>query len=261
MTRRTVPVDDILRVLGETYPDADCALEHENPFELLIATILSAQCTDARVNIITRRIFPVYKTPEDFLPLSQAEMEDLIRDCGLFRNKAANILATCRILVEQYGGEVPADREALESLPGVGRKTANVVLATAFGIPAIAVDTHVFRVANRLGLANAKDVWRTEQQLMKRIPEELWAPAHHQLIHHGRQICSAQRPKCEICPLQPYCRFYAQTGGKVTAVKSTRAGKSKRATKSTRTAKSAGTTKASTVTKTAAPVTAKAARA
>lgn len=215
MARRTVPVDDILRILAETYPDADCALEHENAFELLIATILSAQCTDARVNIITRRIFPVYKRPEDFLPLSQEEMEDLIRDCGLFRNKAANILATCRILVEQYGGEVPKDREALESLPGVGRKTANVVLATAFGIPAIAVDTHVFRVANRLGLANAKDVWRTEQQLMKRIPEQQWAPAHHQLIHHGRQICAAQRPKCEVCPLQAHCRFYEKTGGQV----------------------------------------------
>lgn len=219
MARRTVPVDDILAILAETYPDADCALEHENPFELLIATILSAQCTDARVNIITRRIFPVYKRPEDFLKLSQAEMEDLIRDCGLFRNKAANILATCRILVEQYGGEVPADREALESLPGVGRKTANVVLATAFGIPAIAVDTHVFRVANRLGLANAKDVWKTEQQLMKRIPEQQWAPAHHRLIHHGRQICSAQRPKCEVCPLQAHCRFYRQTGGVVPARK------------------------------------------
>lgn len=211
--RNTVPVTDILDILAATYPDADCALEHDNPFELLIATILSAQCTDARVNIITRRIFPIYKRPEDFLSLSQAEMEDLIRDCGLFRNKAANILATCRILVEQYGGEVPADREALESLPGVGRKTANVVLATAFGIPAIAVDTHVFRVANRLGLATAKDVWRTEQQLMKRIPEEQWAPAHHRLIHHGRQICSAQRPKCEICPLQLHCRFYQKTGG------------------------------------------------
>lgn len=229
--RTTVPVHDILDVLAETYPDADCELEHENPFELLIATILSAQCTDARVNIITRRMFPVYKRPEDFLPLSQAEMEELIRDCGLFRNKAANILATCRILVDQYDGKVPADREALESLPGVGRKTANVVLATAFGIPAIAVDTHVFRVANRLGLATAKDVWRTEQQLMKRIPEDQWSPAHHRIIHHGRQLCSAQRPKCDICPLQPHCRFYKKTGGVVPATKRTTQRTTKRTAK------------------------------
>ncbi|MFO7171483.1 MAG: endonuclease III [Bacillota bacterium] len=195
----------ILEILAETYPDARCALEHENPFQLLIATILSAQCTDKRVNIITRRLFPRLPRPEDYLAISQEELEELIRDCGLYREKARNIRATCRILVERYGGEVPRTLEELIQLPGVGRKTANVVLSNAFGVPAIAVDTHVLRVSNRLGLASSPDPLKTERQLMEAIPRELWSQAHHWLIHHGRNICHARNPACPICPLLRHC--------------------------------------------------------
>lgn len=209
-TRPSVDVDAILQKLDETYPDADCALVHSNPFELLVATILSAQCTDERVNIVTGRMFPKFNKPEHFAALSYPEMEELIKDCGLYRNKAKAIVDTSRILLEEYDGEVPRTREELMKLPGVGRKTANVVMSTAFGIPAIAVDTHVFRVANRIGLADAKDVSKTEQQLMEAIPESRWSKAHHQLIHHGRQICSARNPKCHICPIEPYCRYASE---------------------------------------------------
>lgn len=208
--RMTVDVEAVLQRLDETYPDAWCALVHSSPFELLVATILSAQCTDERVNIVTARLFPKYNKPEHFAALSYGELEELIRDCGLYRNKARAIINTSRLLLEKYGGEVPRTREELMKLPGVGRKTANVVLATAFGVPAIAVDTHVFRVANRIGLADAPDVGKTEQQLMEAIPQERWAKAHHQLIHHGRQICSARNPKCHICPIAPYCRYAAE---------------------------------------------------
>ena len=163
-------VEAVLERLDETYPDADCALVHSNAFELLVATILSAQCTDERVNIVTARMFPKYNKPEHYAGLSYSEMEEMIRDCGLFRNKARAIVDASRMLLEEYDGQVPRTRDELMKLPGVGRKTANVVMSTAFGIPAIAVDTHVFRVANRIGLADAKDVSRTEQQLMEAIP-------------------------------------------------------------------------------------------
>ena len=197
----------ILGTLAQMYPDARCALVHSNPFELLIATILSAQCTDKRVNIITERLFKKYRTPVDYVALTQEQLEDEIRDCGLFHNKAKNIQAMCRMLLDQHGGEVPGDLEALTALPGVGRKTANVVLSNAFGVPAIAVDTHVFRVSHRLGLANdaAKTPEQTEQQLMARIPREDWSAAHHWLIWHGRMLCDARTPRCEACDLQPYC--------------------------------------------------------
>lgn len=202
-----VPVDEILSILARTYPDAKCALEHQNPFELLIATMLSAQCTDKRVNIITRRLFPKYPRPEDYVSLTQEQLEEEIRDCGLFRDKARNIRETCRLLLERHGGEVPDRMEDLVQLPGVGRKTANVVLSNAFGVPAIAVDTHVFRVSNRLGLATARTPEQTEQQLMERLPRELWSQAHHWLIHHGRNICHARGPNCGECPLQDHCRY------------------------------------------------------
>lgn len=208
--RPAVNVDAVLERLDETYPDADCALVHSNAFELLVATILSAQCTDERVNIVTGRMFPEYNKPEHFAALSYPEMEEMIKDCGLFRNKARAIVDTSRILLEEYDGEVPQTREELMKLPGVGRKTANVVMSTAFDIPAIAVDTHVFRVANRIGLADAKDVSKTEQQLMQAIPKARWSKAHHQIIHHGRQICSARNPKCHECPIEPYCRYAAE---------------------------------------------------
>ncbi|MBX6395475.1 MAG: endonuclease III [Alicyclobacillaceae bacterium] len=207
-----VPVRKILDVLEQTYPDAKCALNHRNPFELLIATMLSAQCTDERVNMVTGPLFAQFPTPEDFARLTPEELEPYIQSCGLFKTKARNIVAACRILVELHGGRVPEDREALQALPGVGRKTANVVLSNAFGVPAIAVDTHVFRVANRIGLAEAATPEETERQLMKRIPKKKWSAAHHWLIHHGRQICSARSPGCDRCPVAPYCRYAKETG-------------------------------------------------
>ncbi|MFV9511374.1 endonuclease III [Tepidibacillus sp. LV47] len=202
-----VPTKQILDLLAKMYPEAKCELLYRNPFELLIATMLSAQATDKKVNQITPFLFQKYKTPKDFLSLSQQELEQEIKQIGLYKTKSKNILETCRILQEKYNGEVPKSREELESLPGVGRKTANVVLSNAFGIPAIAVDTHVFRVSNRIGLAKSDNVLETELQLMKRIPKQLWSNAHHWLIWHGRRVCIARNPKCEICPLQPYCQY------------------------------------------------------
>ncbi|MFO7274934.1 MAG: endonuclease III [Bacillota bacterium] len=212
MARTPVDTEAVLKKLQEMYPDAKCALHHRNAFELLVATVLSAQCTDARVNIVTARIFPRYNRPEHFAALSVEEIGEMIRDCGLWRNKAKNIQALSRMLLEKYGGEVPSTLEELTQLPGVGRKTANVVLSNAFGIPAIAVDTHVFRVANRLGLADAQTPEETERQLMERIPREYWSQAHHWLIHHGRQICHARNPQCSQCPLLPHCRYGRQVG-------------------------------------------------
>ncbi len=200
-------VREILEILGQTYPEAHCELNFDTPFHLLVSTILSAQCTDQRVNQVTARLFRTYRNPEDFLRLGQAGLEEEIRECGLFRNKAKNILATCEILVNKYGGEVPSTLEALNALPGVGRKTANVVGSNAFGIPAIAVDTHVFRVSNRLGLAEADTVDKVEAQLRERIPRQQWIKAHHWLIWHGRRICQARHPKCEICLLNTHCRY------------------------------------------------------
>ncbi len=203
---RRIPVRRILETLARCYPDARCGLVHRNPFELLVAAILSAQSTDRLVNRITPRLFADCPTPAHFCRLTPGELEAYIKECGLYKIKARNILAACRILMEEYGGEVPADRAALERLPGVGRKTANVVLSNAFGVPAIAVDTHVFRVANRLGLAEARTPEETERQLMRRVPREDWSAAHHRLIHHGRQVCLARNPRCHLCELRPDCR-------------------------------------------------------
>lgn len=203
-----VQVDEVLNLLSMTYPEAECELNFNTPFELLVAVMLSAQCTDKRVNMVTARLFVKYKTPEDFVQLGQSKLEEEIKECGLFRNKAKNILATCQALIQQYQGEVPHDLAELVKLPGVGRKTANVVASNAFGIPAIGVDTHVFRVSNRIGLAKGKEVEQVEEQLMQSIPREKWIKAHHWLIWHGRRICEARRPKCEICPLKAYCQYY-----------------------------------------------------
>lgn len=209
-----VPTKRILEGLQSLYPDAHCELNFETPFQLLIATILSAQCTDAKVNQVTRDLFRKYPTPADFLTLSQEELEQEIKSIGLYKSKSKNILETCRILCEKYNGEVPQTREELEALPGVGRKTANVVLSNAFGIPAIAVDTHVFRVSNRLGLAESDQVYETEQQLMKRIPKKQWSDAHHWLIWHGRRICHARSPRCSECILRPLCKYAKREGVK-----------------------------------------------
>ena len=194
-----------LRILRTLYPNAKPALEFKTPFELLIAVILSAQCTDVRVNIVTSRLFPRANTPEAIAALGQTELEKEIHDCGFFRMKAKHILETCDILLQEYGGEVPADFEALQRLPGVGRKTANVVMSVAFHAPAIAVDTHVFRVANRLRLAVGKTPLEVEKGLQKAIPRDDWSDAHHWLILHGRQLCKARKPLCADCPLSPVC--------------------------------------------------------
>jgi endonuclease-3 len=180
------------------YPDAHCELNYRNPFELLIATILSAQSTDRQVNKVTARLFEAYPTPADFLKLTEEELAEHIRGLGLFRNKSKHILETCRILVNDFDGQVPNKREQLEKLPGVGRKTANVVLSNAFQVPAFAVDTHVHRVANRLALADSKTPLETEKQLMKRVPRSEWSDTHHRIIWHGRRICSARNPIWEI---------------------------------------------------------------
>ena len=199
---------EVLRILSETYPDAKPELDFSNPFELLIATILSAQCTDKQVNKCTPALFRDHPNAASMAEMTPDELSVYIKPCGFFNTKAKNIIAACKELAEKYGGEVPADRDALEALPGVGRKTANVVLSNAFGVPAIAVDTHVFRVSNRLGLAEAKTVEQTEIQLMQHIPMDSWSIAHHYLIFHGRRICSAKKPNCESCTLRERCKTY-----------------------------------------------------
>ena len=196
---------EIIYRLSQIYAGSQSALNYNNPFELLIAVILSAQCTDKRVNIITKRLFPMYGTPASIADLEQEKIEELIHDCGLFRAKAKNIKATCQMIVDKFSSQVPDNMDDLISLPGVGRKTANVVLSQAFGIPAIAVDTHVFRVSRRLGLASGKDVETSEEELMKLFPKKDWSAAHHWLIWHGRLVCKAQRPLCAECGLRELC--------------------------------------------------------
>ncbi|MBQ4610163.1 MAG: endonuclease III [Clostridia bacterium] len=197
-----------LAALEAAYPDARPGLDFTSPFELLVATMLSAQCTDKRVNMVTKELFPVYGTPEKLGRATPEEIIPYIRGCGLFNTKAKNLVATAKLIHEQFNDKVPEDRDTLMGLPGVGRKTANVVVSNAFGVPAIAVDTHVFRVSNRIGLAKADDVSKTEQQLMKNIPKEDWSRAHHWIIYHGRQVCAARKPKCDICTVREYCRAY-----------------------------------------------------
>lgn len=188
-----------LRRLADVYHDAKPALEYTNEFEFLVAVVLSAQCTDERVNIVTKRLFPALNHPAKMLAVGLAKLETLIHDCGLYKSKAANLIKTCHILVDQYGGEVPHDFDTLLTLPGVGRKTANVLVSVLWGQPAIAVDTHVFRVANRLKLGIADTPEEMEAKLKKAIPREDWAAAHHWLIYHGRRICKARKPLCTEC--------------------------------------------------------------
>ncbi len=203
-------INQVLGKLEEMYPDAVSELDYQTPFELLIATVLAAQCTDVRVNQVTKKLYQHYNTPQAILTLTEEELGEKIHSCGFYRSKSKNILNTCRILMEKYGGEVPQTREALMELHGVGRKTANVVMSNAFGKPAIAVDTHVFRVSNRIGLAHSNNVEDTEQQLMKNIPESQWSDAHHWLIYHGRRICKARKPLCEQCPIREECLYYKE---------------------------------------------------
>ncbi|MEH7198267.1 endonuclease III [Priestia megaterium] len=196
-----------LDAMTEMFPDAHCELNHRNPFDLVIAVALSAQCTDALVNRVTTDLFKKYQTPEDYLAVSLEELQQDIRSIGLYRNKAKNIQKLCRMLIDEYGGEVPRDRDELTNLPGVGRKTANVVVSVAFGVPSIAVDTHVERVSKRLGICRWKDsVLEVEKTLMRKIPKDEWSVTHHRLIFFGRYHCKAQSPQCHVCPLLDLCR-------------------------------------------------------
>lgn len=205
-------VEDILAALDQEYPEAKCTLSFTNPLELLVATILSAQCTDQRVNIVTKTLFKKYTRAEDYAGAALEQVEEDIRSTGFFHNKAKAIKGLAEVLVNHYQGQVPGTLEALVGLPGVGRKTANVVLGNAFGVPGITVDTHVGRVAQRLGLTDHQDPVKIEYDLMANIPKAHWTKFSHQVIIHGRQVCNARKPDCDHCFLYPYCR-YGQTRG------------------------------------------------
>lgn len=202
---------EIFSRLREGDPEPTTELNFSNPFELLIAVILSAQATDKSVNLATQKLFTMANAPETMLVLGEAKLRETIKTIGLYRNKAANVIKTCGILVAEHGGVVPADREALESLPGVGRKTANVVLNTAFGVPTIAVDTHIFRVSNRTGIAPGKNVREVEDRLLRLVPEEFKLNAHHWLILHGRYTCLARKPRCPQCAISQWCEYKRKT--------------------------------------------------
>jgi len=204
-------IRELFSRLAELDPAPKTELEYSTPFELLVAVVLSAQATDVGVNKATRRLFPVANTPAGILALGEDGLKHYISSIGLFNAKAANIIGLCRILLDQHGGEVPRTREALEALPGVGRKTANVVLNTAFGEPTIAVDTHIFRVANRTGLAPGKDVRAVEDGLLRVVPPEFLHGAHHWLILHGRYTCKARKPECWRCAIRALCRYPDKT--------------------------------------------------
>ena len=204
-------IKNVLDALERMHPEAMCALDHGSVFELLIAVVLSAQTTDVSVNKVTPGLFSRYPSPEALAAASQDDVIDTIKTIGLYKTKSANIIKLAKKLAEEYDGKVPDTFEELVSLPGVGRKTANVVMAEAFGKPAIAVDTHVFRVANRIGLADAGDVNATEDQLKERIPEDMWIRAHHLLIFHGRKVCHARKPECEICGIRDICLYNGGT--------------------------------------------------
>lgn len=195
----------LVQGLGELYPQARAELNFDNEYELLIAVILSAQCTDIRVNIITEELFKVAPSAQAMVDLGEEGIKELIRTCGMFNQKAKNIYRTSQILVEDYDGKIPRTREALMKLPGVGRKTANVVVSVAFNEPAIAVDTHVLRVSNRIGLAKGKDPLKIELQLQKKLDKELWTVMHHRLILHGRYVCKARNPQCQDCGIRDIC--------------------------------------------------------
>lgn len=211
----------ILAGLEAQYPDAKPELNFRNPYETLVAVMLSAQCTDRQVNKVTPALFERYPTVEAMAAASVEDVYPMVKSCG-FRTKANNIVESCRLIMQRHGGQVPGNMQALTALPGVGQKTANVVLANAFGVPTIAVDTHVFRVSNRLGLADAKNVEETERQLQKAIPKKDWVAAHHWLIFHGRRVCHARNPECETCTLRTLCKAANAAGGAVITPKPVR---------------------------------------
>ena len=198
----------IIEILKEMYPDATCELNHNTPYELLVATILSAQSTDKRVNIVTKDLFKVADTPEKMVKLGEEKLKEYIRTIGFFNTKSKNLISMSRDLIQKYNSEVPKTMEELTSLAGVGRKTANVVMSNCFKVPAIAVDTHVFRLAHRLGFSAQEDVYKVEMDLQKKIAKKDWTLAHHMLIFHGRYTCKAKNPLCEKCNLKEYCLYY-----------------------------------------------------
>ena len=207
-------ISEILDILEQSYPDAECALHHKNVFQLIVAVALSAQTTDKSVNQVTPALFERYPDAEALAEADAEEVSEYIKRIGMYRTKAKNIVAMAQKLCADFGGQVPDNYDDLISLPGVGRKTANVVLSVGFGQQRIAVDTHVFRVANRIGLVCEKDVLKTELALMDRIPEERWSRTHHSLIFHGRQCCDARKPKCDSCPIVSYCEYVNQAANK-----------------------------------------------
>ena len=204
---KKIDKEQALAELASLYPDAKPALHYTTPYELLVAVVLSAQCTDERVNIVTAKLFEKYSTPEAMVTLSQKELEKYIFSCGFYRMKAEHILSASRDILEKFGGEVPGTIEELMTLAGVGKKTANVIYAVAFGGDAIAVDTHVFRVSNRLGLAKGKTPLEVEEGLCKVVPKKNWSKAHHWMIYHGRRVCHSQKPACETCTLAHLCDY------------------------------------------------------
>ncbi|HHU30475.1 MAG: endonuclease III [Bacillota bacterium] len=217
MTNSRKNIAEILAILEKNYPNPATELNFETPWQLLVAAVLSAQSTDKQVNKVTKHLFAKYPAPGDMAVVSPEQLAEDIKILGLYRTKSKYLVAAARKICKDYGGKVPQTRAELESLPGVGRKTAGVILANAFGIPAFAVDTHVFRVANRLGLAQAKTPAETEKQLTETILQEKWAAMHHRLILHGRYTCTARRPECRSCELSPYCSYYDKQYRQVTS--------------------------------------------
>ena len=200
---------EIIKILKDYYPDAVCSLDFTSPFEMMVSVMLAAQCTDERVNKTTPNLFDKYNTPEKMVMISQEELENIIHPCGFYKTKAKNIIATSKILIEKYGGKVPENMKDLQSLPGVGRKSANVIMLEAFHNPqGIAVDTHAKRISNRIGFSNETDPEKVEQDLLKQIPKELYYDVNHLLVWHGRKICDARKPKCDVCPVSNYCKEY-----------------------------------------------------
>ena len=203
-------IGPILKILDQHYPDAHCTLDFSNPLELLVATVLSAQCTDVKVNQVTPAVFKKYPTAAAYAAAPLADLEAAFHPTGFFRQKAKSVQGICKALVESHGGQVPPSQEALVKLPGIGRKTANVILGNAFGIPGITVDTHLGRVSQRLGLTAYQDPVKIEFDLMPLVPQERWTKFSHQMIWHGRSLCTAKKPQCPVCPLRPYCDYGRQ---------------------------------------------------
>jgi len=202
----------IAELLQEMYPGASCSLEYKDPLQLMVATQLAAQCTDARVNLVTKDLFRKYRNVQDFAYADLAELEQDIRSTGFYHNKAKNIIAACNMIISDYGGKVPSNIEDLLKLPGVGRKTANLILNDSFGVPGVVIDTHAKRLTKRMGLTDNEDPEKIEYDLIKLLPAELWGSFCHQLVFHGRALCDARKPKCGECRILPYCRFGSGQG-------------------------------------------------